>query len=78
MGEPWWWITPDGRPCLYDAAARQHFGAGTVEIARVQAVTTAAERALLDSAGALLAASTAALVAAVRAVAPTVETHVLV
>ena len=78
VGEPWWWIMPDGRPCLYDAAARQHFGAGAVEIARVQAVTTAAERALLDSAGALLAASTAALVAAVRAVAPTVATHVLV
>ncbi len=78
VGEPWWWVTPEGRPCLYDDAAKRALGGAPVEIASVHAVTTSAQRALLDAAGALLAASTTALVAAVRAVAPTVETHVLV
>ncbi|PTS88196.1 TIGR02217 family protein [Sphingomonas sp. HMWF008] len=78
VGEPWWWVMSDGRPCLYDDAARAAFGGAPVEIARVQSVTTAAQRALLDAAGVLLAESTAALVAAVKAVAPAVETHLLV
>ncbi len=26
IGEPWWWVMPDGRPCLYDDAARVAFG----------------------------------------------------
>ena len=78
VGEPWWWVMPDGRPCLYDAALRERLGATPVEIADVRAVTTAGQRALLDFAGAVLAESTAALVAAVRAVAPTVQTHLLV
>lgn len=78
VGEPWWWVTADGRPCLYDDAARRALGGNPVEIASVRAVTTPAERTLLDTAGAVLAASTAALIAALRAVAPTVETHVLV
>lgn len=78
VGEPWWWVMPDGRPCLYDDAARAAFGGSPVEIASVRAVTSAAQRALLNAAGVLLAESTAALVAAVKAVAPTVETHLLV
>lgn len=78
VGEPWWWVLPDGRPCLYDASARAAFGGTPVQIASVRAVTTVAERALLDAAGAVLAASTAALVAAMRAVAPETETHLLI
>ena len=78
VGEPWWWIMPDGRPCLYDAAARTAFGGSPVEVADVRAVTTAPQRALLDAAGALLATSTAALVAAVKAVAPATQTHLLI
>ena len=78
VGEPWWWVMPDGRPCLYDDAARAAFGGAPVEIASVQAVTSAAQRALLDAAGVMLAASTAALVAAVTAVAPTTQTLLLV
>jgi hypothetical protein len=27
IGEPWWWVMPDGRPCLYDAAATAAFAA---------------------------------------------------
>lgn len=78
VGEPWWWTLPDGRPCLYDAAARAAFGGNPVQVATLASVSTAAERALLDSAGAVLAASTAALVAAARAVAPQTQAHLLV
>jgi uncharacterized protein (TIGR02217 family) len=67
VGEPWWWVFADGRICLYDDAARAAFGGDPPEIADLRAPQGAAERALLDAAGALLAASTAALVAAVRA-----------
>jgi len=76
VGEPWWWVMTDGRPCLYDAAARMAFGEA-VEIADVRGSQPAEVIALLDAAGAMLAASTAALVAAVRVVAPACETHLL-
>ena len=26
VGEPWWWIFPDGRICLYDDAAKAALG----------------------------------------------------
>ncbi|MEH3102169.1 DUF2460 domain-containing protein [Sphingomonas adhaesiva] len=66
VGEPWWWVTPDGaRPCLYDASAVAALA--PVPIATVRGALDASQRATLDRAGAALAASTAALVAAVRA-----------
>lgn len=68
VGEPWWWVTAEGRICLYDDAARAAFGGSPVEIANLRAPLDAPQRALLDDAGALLAASTAALGGAVRAV----------
>jgi len=77
VGEPWWWVMPDGRPCLYDAAAKVALGGEPVEIASVRGALDAAQTALLDAAGAILAQSTAALVAAVKAVAPAAETHLL-
>ncbi len=77
IGEPWWWLLADGRPCLYDASARAALG-DPVEIASVHGALSAAQRDLLDAAGALLAGSTAALVAAAKAVAPAVETHLLI
>ncbi|MGY2734801.1 hypothetical protein ACVWYO_002475 [Sphingomonas sp. UYP23] len=43
VGEPWWWVLADGRPCLYDAAARAALG-NPVEIASVHDVTSAAQR----------------------------------
>ncbi|AOH82758.1 hypothetical protein AWL63_00950 [Sphingomonas panacis] len=76
VGEPWWWVMPDGRPCLYDAAARAVLG-DPIEIASVRGPLSAGATALLDAAGAVLAASTAALVAAVKAVAPACEAHLL-
>ncbi|URW75455.1 DUF2460 domain-containing protein [Sphingomonas donggukensis] len=77
VGEPWWWTMPDGRPCLYDAAAVAAFGGALVEIATVRGALDGAQTALLDAAGAVLAASTADLAAAVKTVAPGAETHLL-
>ncbi|MCX7863500.1 MAG: DUF2460 domain-containing protein [Novosphingobium sp.] len=71
VGEPWWWIFPDGRICLYDAAAVTAFGGAPPEIADLRQALDASQLALLDAAGVLLAQSTAELVQAVRdAVAP--------
>jgi uncharacterized protein (TIGR02217 family) len=78
IGEPWWWIMADGRPCLYDDAARTAFGGSPVEIGNVHGALGGAETALLDAAGALLAASTAALAVAVRDEAPGAELLLLV
>lgn len=67
IGEPWWWIMPDGRICLYDAAATAAFGALSVSIPDIKGAKTAAQKAMLDKAGQLLAASTASICDAVRA-----------
>ncbi|TKD51653.1 DUF2460 domain-containing protein [Sphingomonas baiyangensis] len=78
VGEPWWWVQPAGnRPCLYDDAARAALGGDPAVITDITQPMDAARRALLDAAGALLAASTAALCDAVRAVAPETETLLL-
>ncbi len=66
IGEPWWWIMPDGRICLYDAAATGAFGALSVSIPNIAGPKTAAQNAMLDRAGELLAASTASIVSAVQ------------
>ena len=76
VGEPWWWVMPDGRICLYDDAAVAAFA--PVPIEEVRGPLDAAQLATLDAAGAALVDSTAALCAAVRAVAPEAETLVLV
>jgi uncharacterized protein (TIGR02217 family) len=75
VGEPWWWTMPDGRPCLYDAAATAAFA--PVAIPTVRAGLAPGQTATLDRAGECLAASTAALCAAVKAVAPGCVTHLL-
>lgn len=69
VGEPWWWVMADGRICLYDAAATAAFGGNPVMIADMGQSLNAAQTALLDQAGAMLAASTVALANAARAVA---------
>lgn len=71
VGEPWWWTYGDGRICLYDAAARAALGGSPPAIADLRTPLDAAQIALLDAAGALLAQSTAELISAARtAVAP--------
>jgi uncharacterized protein (TIGR02217 family) len=67
IGEPWWWTLADGRICLYDDAARVAFGGSPVEIPDLRAPLNAAQIALLDAAGELLAQSTAELTADIRA-----------
>jgi uncharacterized protein (TIGR02217 family) len=65
IGEPWWWVTADGRICLYDASAVAAFD--PVPIADVTGPLDEAQRATLDAAGSALAAATAGIVAAVKA-----------
>jgi uncharacterized protein (TIGR02217 family) len=76
VGEPWWWVRADGRICIYDDAARASLA--PVPIEDVRGVLTAAQRATLDAAGAVLTNSTAALCAAVKTEAPGAETLLLV
>jgi uncharacterized protein (TIGR02217 family) len=64
IGEPWWWIMPDGRICLYDAAATAAFGTLSVSISDIKGPKSPAQKAMLDRAGAILAASTASICAA--------------
>jgi uncharacterized protein (TIGR02217 family) len=74
-GEPWWWVTSDGRICLYDPAAVAAFE--PVSIPDARAPLSEAQRSTLEAAGEVLAGSTAALAAAVRSVAPDAETLLL-
>ncbi|MFM5947923.1 MAG: DUF2460 domain-containing protein [Novosphingobium sp.] len=77
IGEPWWWIMADGRPCLYDDAAKLAFGGNPVSIPDLRQPLDATQKALLDQAGALLAASTLALRDAVRTAAAPGSAEVL-
>lgn len=76
VGEPWWWLPADGKPCLYDSAARAALGdPPPIDLNGAQ---SPAVIALLEAAGALLAQSTAVLAAAARAAAPGCVTHLLI
>lgn len=77
IGEPWWWIDPAGRPCLYDAAARVRFGGNPPVIADCGAPLDAARTDLLDQAGVVLAAATTRLRDAIRAAAAPAPAEVL-
>jgi len=66
VGEPWWWIMPDGRICLYDASASAEFGDLNVSIPEISGPKDEAQIAMLDRAGELLASSTIALADAAR------------
>ncbi|MEO1968846.1 MAG: DUF2460 domain-containing protein [Sphingomonadaceae bacterium] len=67
IGEPWWWVQPQtGAPCIYDASAVQAFGGNPVAITDMRQPLDSAQTSLLDTAGTMLAVSTAALAQAVR------------
>ena len=83
VGEPWWWIMPvdsagHRRICLYDAATSAALGALSVLINSIDGAKDAGQIAMLDAAGSLLADSTSALCAAVRADHANLTTHLLV
>jgi len=78
IGEPWWWVTASGAICLYDDAARAALGGDPVEIVDVRGLLNEAQLQLLDDAGALLAASTATIAAAVKEESATARTLLLV
>ena len=70
IGEPWWWVQPETHAiCCYDDAAKAALGGNPPVIPDMRAPLSAAQIDVLDDAGALLAASTAALANAVRAAA---------
>ena len=77
IGEPWWWVMSDGRPCLYDDAAKTALGGNPLVIADLKASLSAAQKSLLDTAGSVLASSTAALSNAVRSAALPATAEVL-
>ncbi len=77
IGEPWWWVMADGRICLYDNAAKTALGGNPPIIADLRQPLDLARTTLLDQAGALLAASTAALRDAVRTAASPAASEVL-
>jgi uncharacterized protein (TIGR02217 family) len=78
IGEPWWWVTQTGEICLYDDAAKAAFGGNPVQIADVRGGLSAAQKQLLDEAGALLASSTSAIASAVKQASPSATTLLLV
>lgn len=78
IGEPWWWVTASGAPCLYDDAAIAAFGGNPAKIATVRAPLAAEQLELLDSAGAIVAASTFAIRDAFKAAAGQSQVMLLV
>lgn len=76
IGEPWWWVMPDGRICLYDDEAVAAFD--PVPIADVRGALDSGQLASLDDAGTVLADSTQALCDAVRDEAPEADCLLLV
>ena len=67
IGEPWWWVIPDTfAPCLYDAQAKLAWGDDRPIITDMRQPLDEAQKDLLDRAGEMLAASTAALAQEVR------------
>ncbi|MBN8501964.1 MAG: DUF2460 domain-containing protein [Sphingomonadales bacterium] len=77
IGEPWWWVTTAGHPCIYDEAAKLAFGGSPPIIPDLKEPLNPAQQALLDQAGALLASTTLALRDTVRATAAPEPAEVL-
>jgi len=81
IGEPWWWVGPDHRPCFYDAATTAAYhsegGAPPPLLLDARGTFDARNRAFADWLGVKLGAATLALRDAVRAAAPAVTTYLL-
>jgi len=81
IGEPWWWVGPDHRPCFYDsttvAAYRAATGLSAPLVRDARGVLAAPIEAYLDWLGGELGAATIALRDSVRAAAPRLTTYLL-
>lgn len=50
VGEPWWWVNPDGKPCIYDYPTRLKFNAETGLYApEIASRTTSSTGAVYDA-----------------------------
>ncbi len=61
IGEPWWWVTSDYKPCIYDAAARTTFSNAAPDITDLRANLNAQSRAVLTEAATALGDATTAI-----------------
>jgi uncharacterized protein (TIGR02217 family) len=61
IGEPWWWVTRDYAPCIYDADARAKFSDTAPEIIDLRDPLTAEQRAVLLAGGSRLQTATASI-----------------
>ena len=81
VGEPWWWVGADGKPCVYDAAVTAAYvatgAAVPPAVTNASATLSPAQAAYFDWAGGVLGASTLALRDAVRGVAAGARTYLL-
>ncbi|MFC3098247.1 DUF2460 domain-containing protein [Alteraurantiacibacter palmitatis] len=66
LGEPWWWVTKDYAPCIYDADARAKFSGAAPDIVDLRQPLTEAQRAVLAAGGARLGTSTRGIRDAIR------------
>jgi len=58
IGEPWWWVTGDYAPCIYDAEARIRFSNAAPDITDMRAPLSAAQKAVLTAGGVQLGTGT--------------------
>lgn len=77
IGEPWWWVTSENAICLYDASSSSHWPVGHVPIKDIGDLSPE-QTQVLDTAGSLLSAATATIVATARARTAALETHLLI
>ena len=81
VGEPWWWVGADGKPCVYDAGVTAAYAATgralPPAVTSAGAVLSAEQAAYFDWAGHVLGASTLALRDAVRAAVAGSRTYLL-
>lgn len=66
IGEPWWWVIEDGRPCLYDAASAAAYTVSAPVITDMRGALSSDQLTLLDEAGSQLAQATEDLAQAAR------------
>ncbi|NCP19363.1 MAG: DUF2460 domain-containing protein [Erythrobacter sp.] len=66
IGEPWWWVMPDGTPCFYDSWIKANAQPFAPHIPDMKLPLYQNHFEFLDWVGTLLAQSTAALADAVR------------